>query len=437
MKVCIFGIGRIGLPIALVSADAGYNVVGIDVNDRLVSELRNGTAPFQEPGIEELLKKHINKNFLPALREEGYSHLKDADYILICVGTEFTKYPEKPTLKRLFRIVDDIVEHGLEGKTIIMRVTLPVGTLDRVKERIESKSGLKEGKDFFLGFVPERLMEGKAVEEERKLPKIVGVYSDESFVRIKEFFSKIGGDVVRVSSPRTAEFIKLIDNAWRNLKFAFANELAYLAERNGIDVMEAINSANRGYQRNQIPVPGPVSGYCLGKDPYLLELAFEEIEKLRGFNSVWYYGRRANDWMMDKVLSEISGDKVLVAGLTFKRDIDDFRYSFGIYLVEELIRTGKVVMIHDPFMGLNHYTTLPQRIKEKVKICEDIESYMNDVNTIIFAANHSEYYKINLKDIDDMLSHKILLIDLWNIFYPPRNFRNIVYQGLGVRMDNE
>ena len=432
MKATIFGLGRIGLPIALVSADSGYTVFGIDVNKRLINELNSGQAPFQEPGLEELLKKRIGKNFFPLLPDEGIEKIKESEYILVCVGTQFTRYPEKPTLDRLFRIVEDIASQGIAGKTIIMRVTLPIGTLDKVKKHFEEKSGLKEGKDFWLGFVPERLMEGKAIEEERNLPKIVGTYSDKSFEKIAGFFRRIGGDIVRVSNPRTAEFIKLIDNAWRNTKFAFANELAYLAERNGIDVIEAIERANKGYKRNHIPIPGPVSGYCLGKDPYLLELGFSEIEKERGFNSVWYYGRRANDWMIDKVISEVKGKKVLVAGMSFKGNIDDFRYSFGIYLAADLVKKGYEVLVHDPFMGQNYYTMLPSDLD--VKICEGLEECIPEVDTVIFATNHREYYDVDIANIDSSLTREIRLIDLWNIFYgKEKMMKRIEYLGFGVR----
>ena len=432
MNVTIFGLGRIGLPIALVSADSGYRVFGLDVNKRLVSELKSGIVPFQEPGLDELLKKHVRKNFFPMLPDEGIGKVKESEYILICVGTQFTRYPEKPTLDRLFRIVEDIVAQGIKDKTIIMRVTLPIGTLDKVKRRMEEKSGLKEGYDFWLGFVPERLMEGKAIEEEKNLPKIIGTYSDESFRHISSFFEKVGGELIRVSNPKTAEFIKLIDNSWRNTKFAFANELAYLAERNGIDVMEAIQSANRGYKRNQIPIPGPVSGYCLGKDPYLLELGFESVEKERGFNSVWYYGRRANDWMLEKVANEVRGKKILIAGLTFKGDIDDFRYSFGIYLAEELVKRGYEVFVHDPFMGKNYYTTLPDNLD--VKICNDVLSCAREVDTLIFAMNHSQYYELNIHSLDSSLEKELLILDLWNIFYKKDvGLKRIEYLGFGVR----
>jgi len=360
MNICIFGLGRIGLPIALVCADSGYKVTGIDVNIKLIQSLKKGISGFNEPGLTELIEKHLNKKFFPKHQDDNImSDIKNSEFIIITVGTGFAKYPDKPDLSTLYSIIDQLILIGLKNKTIILRVTLPIGTSDEIRDIIEEKTGLKEGEDFWFSFVPERLMEGKAISEERILPKIVGSYSQSGFLKVSSFFEKIGGEIIRVSNPRTAEFIKLIDNSWRNTRFSFANELAFLAEDKGIDVIESIKSANMGYDRNEIPLPGPVSGYCLGKDPYLLELAFEEIVKKRGFNSLWYYGRRANDWLIDKIVGEVKGNSILIAGLSFKEDIDDFRHSHSIDIIRKLVDLDYKVYACDPFLGNSNYTKLP------------------------------------------------------------------------------
>jgi len=411
MKTVVIGLGRIGLPLALVTADSGIIVTGIDIKEELISMLKNKEEPFYEPMLKELLEKHLNKNFYPKLQDEATDDIRDAEYIIITIGTEFVKYPQKPNIGRLFSIIENILTVGIEGKTIILRVTMPVGYTDKIKEKIES-NGLKEGVDFYLAFVPERIMEGKAIEEEKTLPKIIGCYNDSSFQKVKLFFSKIGGEIIQVTNPKTAEFIKLIDNAWRNTRFAFSNELAFLAEKNGIDVIEAISSANESYKRNQIPVPGPVSGYCLGKDPYILEDAFKEVSQKRGFNSVWFYGRMANDWLIEKVIEYVGGGAVLVAGLTFKADIDDFRYSHGIEIVKRMIEDRKKVYVHDPYLDKNMYTKIPTEIEDKVKKIFSFSSIPEEVETIIFSVPHREYKKIKISD----LTPSFKIIDLWNIF---------------------
>lgn len=418
MKICIFGLGRIGLPITMVCADSGYNVVGIDINKRLVNSLNEGRTIFNEPGLKELLEKHLNKNFFPKHQDEDVaSDLKEAEYIILAVGTGFAKYPDKPNLSTLYSVIGQLIATGLRGKTIILRVTLPIGTSDGIKEFIEKKTGFREGKDFWFAFVPERIMEGNAIIEERALPKIVGTYNDEGFEKVRSFFERVGGEIVRVSNPQTAEFIKLIDNSWRNTRFAFANELAYLAEEYDIDVMEAIKSANLGYKRNEIPIPGPVSGYCLGKDPYLLELSFEKVTQRRGFNSMWYYGRRANDWLFEKVVEDIKGKKVLVAGLSFKENIDDYRFSHGLAIIRGLLNKGCSVLVYDPFFDNNLYTQLPQDISENVVVSHSFEkALLKDIDTLIIATKHNEFKEEGVRKLVEDLPDSVEIVDLWHLY---------------------
>jgi len=434
MNVCVFGLGRIGLPITLVCADSGYKVVGIDINERLVNSLNEGKTVFNELGLKELLIKHLNKNFFPKHQDEDVtSDLKQAEYVVLAVGTGFAKYPDKPSLSTLYSVIGQLIATGLRGKTIILRVTLPIGTSDDVKNFIERKTGLKEGKDFWFSFVPERIMEGKAIAEERALPKIVGAYNDEGFSKVSKFFKKIGGNIVRVSNPRTAEFIKLVDNSWRNTRFAFANELAFLAEINGIDVIEVIESANAGYERNEIAKPGPVTGYCLGKDPYLLELAFEEIARRRGFSSLWYYGRRANDWLVDKVMDEVKGKNILIAGLSFKENIDDFRYSYGIEIARRLLAKGHNVSVCDPYLNRNYYTRLPDDLVVKVEGFVSIEEALScGIDVVVFATKHEEFLKLDLeKIIKNKIKSPVKVIDLWNMFRDKTSNEFIIYRGFG------
>jgi len=383
MKVSVFALGRTGLPLSLVCADSGLEVIGIDINEELVQQITNGELPFYEPGMKELLDKHLNKNFIPT--SKIIEDVKNCEYFVIAIGTKFSRYPEKGSLTNLFSVVDRIKKIGVKNKTIIFRVTFPIGTTDKIKERIE-EDGLKEGKDFFLAFAPERLMEGKAIEEEKNLPKVVGCYNDKSFEKVKKFFEKVGGEVVRVSNPKSAELIKLIDNSWRNMRFAFANEVASLSDVNGVNAIEVLKGANKGYERNGIPLPGPVSGYCLGKDPYLLEMAFEKVI-VRGFNSVWFYARRANDWLCKKIVKEVKGKNVLVAGLSFKQDIDDYRNGHSIDIIDLLLAEGFSVIVSDPYLDTGTYTRLPSYIDNTVKKM-DFKDAVKNADKIIFAKAH-------------------------------------------------
>jgi len=427
MKVSVFALGRTGLPLSLVCADSGFDVIGIDINEELVSQIKNKKLPFYEPGMKELLDKYLNNKFIPTTKIT--SDVKNSEYFVIAIGTKFNKYPERGSLTNLYKVLDKIIDIGVKGKTLIFRVTLPIGTTDKIKKRIE-KEGFKEGKDFFLAFVPERLMEGRAIKEEKNLPKVIGCYNKTSFEKVRKFFEKIGGEIVRVSNPKIAEAVKLVDNSWRNMRFAFANEIAFLSDVNGINAMDILNAANKGYERNQIPLPGPVSGYCLGKDPYLLEMAYDKVI-VRGFNSVWFYGRRANDWLCKKIVEEVQGRNILVLGLTFKQNIDDFRNSHSIEIIELLLTEDFNVMVSDPFLDKNTYTRLPPHINKNVKKM-DLEDALRRADTIIFSTAHDEYRKLNLKYLQKNIKKNIKIIDLWNIFEGKlEKSKDIKYIGLG------
>jgi len=427
MKVSVFALGRTGLPLSLVCANSGFDVVGIDINENLVQQIKNGKLPFYEPGMKELLDKHLNKKFIPTTKIT--KDVKDSEYFVIAIGTKFSKYPEKGSLTNLFSVIDEIKEIGVKNKTIILRVTLPIGTTDKIKEKIE-EDGLKEGKDFFLAYVPERLMEGKAIEEEKSLPKVIGCYNDKSFEKVKNFFKKIGGEIVRVSNPKTAEFIKMIDNSWRNMRFAFANEIAFLSDANGINAIEALRAANKGYERNEISFPGPVSGYCLGKDPYLLELAFDKVI-VRGFNSVWFYARRANDWLCKKVVEEVKGKNVLVAGLSFKQDIDDYRNSHSIDIIDLLLSEDFSVIVSDPYLDKTTYTRLPAHIDKNI-VKMDYKEALKKADTIIIATAHKEYKKLGAKDLLKDVKKGVKILDLWNIYEGKlEDCKDIDYIGFG------
>jgi len=427
MKVSVFALGRTGLPLSLVCADRGLNVIGIDINKELVQQIKNQQLPFYEPQMRELLDKHLNKNFIAT--DCIIEDVENSDYFIIAIGTKFNRYPEKASLTNLYAVIERIQKIGIKNKTIILRVTLPIGTTDSIKDKLE-EDGLKEGKDFFLAFVPERLMEGKAIEEEKNLPKVIGCYNDKSFEKVKKFFEIIGGEIVRVSNPKTAESIKMIDNSWRNMRFAFSNEIAFLADVNGININETIRAANQGYERNKIPFPGPVSGYCLGKDPYLLEKAFDEIIT-RGFNSVWFYARRANDWLCKKVVQEVKGKNILVAGLSFKQDIDDYRNSHSIELIDLLLSEEFNVVVADPYLDKNTYTRLPTHIDKVVKKMKFNDAIKN-VDTIILATAHKEYRELNFNKFLKNIKKGVKILDLWNVYEGElEGEKQIEYVGLG------
>ena len=430
----LFGLGRIGLPLSLVLAEAGFNVLAIEKNEKTVEVLTGGEEPFYEPGMKELLDKHLNKNFFVYNHQYFLENLKkfqEAGYIIMAVGMNLDLASKKPDLTVLRQATEDLLKAGLKGKTIILRTTVPLVTTDSIKQELEKQSGLEESKDFHLIFAPERLAEGKAIEEETNLPKIIGAYSDSGFEKASELFSKVGGEIIKIGQPKMAEFVKLIDNSWRNLTFAYANDLSVMAREHGLDAFGAIKAANSGYARNNIPLPGPVSGYCLWKDPLIFEHSFAEITKERGFPSLSFAGRQVNDWLFKYIVQKVPKGNVLVLGLSFKKDVDDYRFSHSVAIIKELLNKGCSVRVMDPYLNRNNYTKLPEDLNAIA--CSTLEQGLDNIDAIILATNHQEYGQPFAQEIAQKLSQspkEVMVFDLWRAWPDLAANKNINYQTL-------
>jgi len=427
-EVLVIGLGRIGLPVALVTADSGLVVRGVDASDISIASLKDRKAPFEEPGLSELIEKHAGKNFLPMTWDDATTaDFANVRWIVVTIGVHVLPWPEPADLSIIYSVINGLMQRdGLKGRTLILRTTLPVGTTSLIADHIEETTDLVIGKDFNLAFIPERLVEGMAISEERSLPKIIGPVNAEALTEAKELFSHIGGGLIEMSNSDSAEFVKLIDNAWRHTRFAFANDAAVAASANGVDIIEVINAANQDYDRNSVALPGPVSGYCLGKDPLIFEYAFQNVEPKRELPSVWLTALRSSQALVPWTASRVKGNRILVAGLSFKEDVDDFRMSFSEPLIEALLDVGHEVSVCDPELGRNAYTQLWPNVANRVSVSgTDLTVMLNDAeyDTVIMAVRHSVW-----KDSGADLVGKGLIIDLWNSY---RNMSGIERIGLG------
>ncbi len=415
MRALVVGLGRIGLPVSLVMADSGIETIGVDLDERHVSSLKLGEVPFEEPEMEEILQTKLGEKFFPAswndLSEEM---VRGVDNLVITIGVHDLPFPEEANLSPLYKILDKFADLGiLEGGLVIIRPTLPIGTTKKLEEYIQENFGIFAGVDYNMAYVPERLMEGRAITEERALPKVIGPVSDGCFERAKYLFSAVGGEIVRLKDPKHAEFAKLIDNSWRHTIFAYSNDLAYVADSEGIDVIQTIESVNTGYGRNNVPAPGPVSGYCLGKDPIILEYSLNKVPERRA--SVWMSALDSSHSLVDWTRNRIVGEKVLIAGTTFKEDIDDMRMSFSEGLAIRLIRDGVEFDLLDPHMGKNRYTKVWESIESDFsgESFNDIDKCLSEkkYDTIIIAVRHKEFYAR-----EELFDSQGKIIDLWNIY---------------------
>tara|TARA_B100000886_G_scaffold340546_1_gene311086 strand:+ start:856 stop:2223 length:1368 start_codon:yes stop_codon:yes gene_type:complete len=455
MNLLFFGLGRIGLPQSLVFSNNGICVYGYDVNEKVIDNLNKINVPFHEEYLEETLKKNINKTFFPIKNWEKFLYKIDILMFTLGTGTPDSKScidePEGD-ISKIYDLVDNIFEKQNLKKNVLLvfRTTLFLGSCDLIKAHIENKYSLIEGIDFHLSFVPERLVEGSAINEEKKLPKIIGSYNDEGYKRTQELFSKIGGKILRVSNPKTAEFCKLTDNTYRNTIFGYSNDLAMWATHQKIDVHEVIDTVNKDYERNNIPKPGFVSGYCLGKDPYILEYGFSAYKEERDFQSLWYYGRRVNDLLVNYAVKaftkqftskniEITNSSIALLGLSYKNDIDDFRMSHAFSIIDNLLIKGyKKIYAYDPNYRSNQYTKLPEKYNNEKKIvCTNKLENLNldDLNGIIVSHMHKEiidYEKNVLKHIKG--KKDFIIFDGWNIWKNVRKEFTKNYSSIGFQI---
>ena len=354
-KVAVIGAaGHVGLPLALVLADQGNDVLGIDINESAVEEINGGSMPFYEEGADTLLKKSlISGNFRMTT---DLSRVEKSDVIVIILGTPVDEN-FNPILSGLVRLIDNLCPFLHRGQKIILRSTVSPGTTDRVKKTIEKKTGLVEGEDFDLVYAPERVLQGKAISEIKHLPHIIGAYSEECFERIGGFFDTFSDASRHHVKPVEAEIGKLITNMTRYVNFALANEFHMIADLHGANVNRIIDVCNDDYPRLHLPGPGPnVGGPCLFKDGWFL------IEKVP-FNDLIVTSFRINEGMPAQIVTKLEKDEsiesVAILGMAFKANSDDTRNSVSFKLKKQLEFRGYDVRCVDPHVpGYDDWSAL-------------------------------------------------------------------------------
>lgn len=455
-SVLIIGLGRIGLPQALILANSGIKVHAFDQNAVTAQSCNDGEIPFYEPHLADYLKKNIHKTFFPSANwKKIQSILPEIDAIIFTIGTKVVTDQDILNKKSLhineyFTLLDKLFSNKTsfkKGIKLIFRTTLPLGSTNQLKNYLETQHALKEGKDFYLAFVPERIIEGSAIDELLTIPIIVGVYSDEAFIPISNLFKPIGSKIIRVKNPITAEFCKLTDNTFRSTMFGYANEIAMYANQFGIDADEVINAVNDHYERNHIPRSGFVSGYCLSKDPYIFELDFLKNDPYRDFHSVWYYARKTNDYLINfivkKIISHFKNIKkshVVILGLSFKEDVDDFRMSHAFKIIEMLIAVHvNKISVYDPNLEKNKYTALPDSwLPYIVKKSDTVDMDLFDgADAIIICDRHHVLCDLNnTKKLANLLKNTknpCYLLDAWNIWKAAKDIKHIHYESISSR----
>lgn len=396
-KIAIFGVGRVGLPLALVLADKGFQVRGIDVDFFRINLLKNKIMPFLEEGTKPLLDKHSGKNFQIFSQEHIDRIIAESEVIIFTLGTPIddTYSPNFSDIEILIRRIAPIIK---QGQTIILRSTVFPGATEQLARQIEEQTKLKIGESIFLAYCPERIAEGKSIEELSQIPQIIGSLDTVSAKKAAEIFEKITPQIF-FTNPKSAELAKLFCNMYRYIDFAIGNEFMMIAESYGCDIYEIINLVNKDYKRGNLKPPGFTAGPCLVKDGFFL---IDKSPYMELVTAAWRLNENIPGYLLSRVKTEIKDlhkKKVAILGLAFKKNIDDTRYSLSPKLERYFLAEGAKVLVHDPFID-----------------SQPLEDVVSDADILILGTNHDVFKNLSFEYLKTFVSENCLIFDIWNIF---------------------
>ncbi|ODS40489.1 UDP-N-acetyl-D-mannosamine dehydrogenase [Candidatus Altiarchaeales archaeon WOR_SM1_SCG] len=398
-KICVIGLGYIGLPTASMFATQGYKVVGVDVNKNTVNIINNGEIHIEEPDIKTLVQAAVNSKNLIAKTEP-----EEADVFIICVPTPLDKKEKKAGLNYVISATEAISKYVKKGNLIILESTVPPGTLEGVMLPIIEKKINR--KNIYAAHCPERVIPGKILKELVENDRIIGGINKESAEKAKELYENfVEGDIYLTDST-TAEMVKLMENTFRDVNIALANELTKIAEKLNINIWEAIKLANK-HPRVNIHSPGPgVGGHCISIDPWFIAEKFPKEAELITLS------RNINDSMPDyvveiikKEVKDIENPTITIFGVSYKGNVDDARETPALKIIELLKNKDYKIKIYDPHVKEFKYNLIT--LYDAVK----------DSDCIVVIADHEDFKKLDIDKIGNLMKNKIL-IDTRNYLEP-------------------
>ena len=431
-KICVMGLGYVGLTLAASLASVGFNVHGVEIRDEVTEKLGRNEPHFHEPGLTDLLGDVIKRKKFTFSKTIPSNY--DGSVYIITVGTPLGS-GKIARLDMIRKVSEEVAKNLKGGELVILRSTVKLGVSRDLVYPILSKPGLH----FELAFCPERTLEGNALKEIKQLPQIIGGFSEGASVGASQIFNFLTKTIVKVSSPETAEMIKLVDNSHRDALFAYSNEIAVACDFSGISATEVINLGKLGYERTNLPAPGPVGGPCLEKDPYILAEGL--IEK--GFTPKLILGaRKVNEdqpryvaqFLAQKIEnSKLNGQrlKISLLGLAFKGrpETDDLRGSMAIPIRNEI----KKAFENAEFWGFDAIVS-HNKIEELELTCaRSIEDAFLGASLVIILNNHPVFEHIPITTLGDTMNQSGFIYDFWNHFDKKKmNLTNdITYLSLG------
>lgn len=420
--VGVVGLGYVGLPLAVEKAKAGFKTIGFDIQKTKVDMVNNGENYIGDV-VNAELKDIVKSGMLSATSD--FSFIKDVDFIAICVPTPLDRH-QQPDISYVKNSTIDISKHIKRGTMVVLESTTYPGTTEElIKPILEEGSGLKCGEDFYLGFSPERVDPGNIVYKTKNTPKVVGAIGSDAREVISEMYRAVlEGDVHEVSSPAVAEMEKILENTYRNVNIGLVNELAILCNKMNINLWEVIEAAKTKPYGFQAFYPGPgLGGHCIPLDPYYLSWKAREYEF---HTSMIESSMMINDKMPEycverigKILNgykkSLNGSKILVLGVAYKQDIDDYRESPALKVIEELEKCGSVVDYYDPFIKEYKYKGIQKFGIDKLR-----ENLIRNKDIIVITTCHTTV------DYDFIQKNALVIFDTKNAMKNVNNRENII-----------
>jgi len=433
-QIGVIGLGYVGLTLAATLADRGFHVRGFDMDAKVRATLRRGVPHFYELGLPELLRDHVGRR-LEVI--SGFDVENRCDMYIIAVGTPVDA-KNKPVFRPIEAAARTVGRVLKQGDMVMLRSTVPVGTTRRVVIPIlERISGLHAGRDFFVAFAPERTAEGKALEELKRLPQVIGGIDRASAEIAANIFNAITSYSIILDTLEEAELVKLINNTYRDVMFAYANELSFISARWGIDTQKVIAAANRDYGRSLVPMPSPgVGGYCLKKDPFIFIASARE----KGYTPILASGaRRISEAMVDALAKrifqflrtskrQIKGAKVCLIGLAFKGEpvTSDLRGSTAIDLARLFMKRGVSVVGYDPVVSSRAVRRL------QIRYVKSAHAAVKGADAVVVMNNNPAWKNLPIRRLIANTKRPSLFIDGWGIYAPEEiaKVKHVSYQRL-------
>lgn len=391
-KLNIIGLGYIGLPTALMFAANGVDVVGTDLNEKLVATLNEGKLTFEEDGLETVFNKALDKGI------KFKTEYEKTNKYIITVPTPYMAVSKQIDAKYVIAATKQVLEVCEPNTILVIESTISPGTIDKFVRPIIEEKGLKIGEDIHLVHAPERIIPGKMVYELEHNSRTIGADSKEIGEEVKSWYESFCKNEIVVTDIKTAEMSKVVENTFRDINIAFANELAKMCDKEGMDIYELIRIANK-HPRVNILTPGPgVGGHCISVDPWFLVGDYPDIV------NVVLGAREVNDSMPQYVFDKIHKimkennikdySKVGLYGLTYKENVDDMRESPTLQLLDIFEKYNiDDIKIYDPFIK-------EKKLENQVM---DMNSFLNNTELVVVLVNHDE-----IKNNQALLSEKVV-----------------------------